>query len=1240
MDGSPARTGIAEGGQCVTRRHGRGDDRPHRRWLLPGPAVLAGIGLVGLIWAGIGASLWMEHRHVSEAALRDAANLAQILKEGVERRIDAIDARLRFAQYLYERDPGGFSFGPWADIDPAGADIVRGAVIGPDGATRHDHGGPLPEGSDLSAWPSVRAQLDHPGEDRLLISEPVVLGASSRQSVIVFSRPLRAPGGAAAGVVALAVESRSLSRAYASLAIGRGIVALVGLDGVVRARTPPLAEEVGGRLPQKALAPFLTGQESAAFRTVSIVDGIDRFVALRRVQDQPLLAVVGLDAAEVMAGFHQEKIGLLALGGLLTWLIAVIVLLLGQRREADRQARRWLEAVVENLGPGVAVTDRSGRLVLMNRRAVELLGRQAAVSGVAPAHPRRDAARSHGPGLDPDADSPGGDAAPAVAERTTADGRVVEIRTVPLPDGGRLRTWTDITEARAAEAALAESEARYRTLFNRLPIGVHVADPETLRFVAFNDAACRQLGYSREEYARLTIPDLDVNETAEGLRAKMPAIMARHGARSFRTQKRTKDGALRDVLVTIGPVVIGGRPLLQGVWLDITEARAAEAALAESEARYRTLFELSPAGVVLTDPETLRFVAFNDRACEALGYTREEFARLTLAEVDAATPPAKLAAMARARVLRPERTDFETRQRMKDGSLRDVRVANRPVVLGGRPLILGVWTDITEQRQQERLVAEARDAALAAEAALSAAIENLPQGIVMLAPDGTIRVANPRMTELLGLPPGLARPGRHIRDILAWQVASGEFAAAPEAEARAVRIVKGLAQGLESYERQRPDGTHIEVRTVPLPDGGAVRTYTDITERKRTEAALAAARDAAEAGVRARTEFLAMISHEIRTPLNAVIGLAGLLQDTPLSPEQAAHVRLIREAGDHLLSLVNDILDFSSLEAGGLALEVETFDPRQEANAALELLGPQARAKGLELSCDIAPEVPARAIGDAGRLRQVLLNLLGNAVKFTSSGSVRLSLRRLEAGPEELRLGFEVRDTGIGIPAEAQARLFSAFSQVDSSTSRRFGGTGLGLAISRQLVERMGGQISVESAPGSGSCFRFDIRLRPAPEPLAPVPEPPRAPAAEPQGLRILIAEDNNTNRLVLTHQLRKLGHHVDAVADGREALEAVRSRPYDLLVMDVMMPEMDGLAATRAIRSLPGPAGRIAIIGLTAAAMPEDEAACLEAGMNGYARKPIGTDELRRAIMAAMGARALQEAAPAVGGSGAAPAD
>ena len=531
------------------------------------------------------------------------------------------------------------------------------------------------------------------------------------------------------------------------------------------------------------------------------------------------------------------------------------------------------------------------------------------------------------------------------------------------------------------------------------------------------------------------------------------------------------------------------------------------------------------------------------------------------------------------------------------------------------------------QRQHHRL--------LASQQALTATLQNISQGIMMIDATGQVPVINQRAIALLDLPADLVQMNPSFRDIVQWQVDCGEFGPPGRVDPSVLRFLEtgDLSAQNAHFERMRPHGVVLEVRTERLPDGGAVRTYTDITERRRNERALAAARDAAEAAGRARSEFLAVMSHEIRTPMNGIIGVAGLLQDMPLGATEKNYVRIILDSGQHLLQLINDILDFSRLDAGRLDLEETAFDVREVVRDSMELLSAEATAKGLTLSHDVAAEVPPRAVGDAHRLRQVLLNLIGNGIKFTSEGTVRLSVRLVRSEGSAIRLGFAVSDTGIGVPPEAQGRLFTEFTQVDSSISRRFGGSGLGLAICRRLVERMGGTIGVESTPGQGSTFHFDVLLTLPRGDLASAA--PVAQAGAPGGAvvprRILIAEDNPTNRLVATRMLERMGHRVEAVENGREAVEAVQRGGFDLVLMDVMMPEMDGLAATEAIRRLGGAAAGIPIIGLTANAMAADQERCLAAGMTHFETKPISASRLGAAIVRALELAATEPAsAPA----------
>ena len=415
---------------------------------------------------------------------------------------------------------------------------------------------------------------------------------------------------------------------------------------------------------------------------------------------------------------------------------------------------------------------------------------------------------------------------------------------------------------------------------------------------------------------------------------------------------------------------------------------------------------------------------------------------------------------------------------------------------------------------------------------LQAAVENISQDLLVVDAQRKMPVLNARAAELLDLPPNLARPGTPFDALLEWQVKTGEFTGQDLDAVRALVHAGGLVQGDSVYQRKRHNGTVLEIRTKVLDTGLAVRTYTDITEQERNAHILADARDAAEAAARTRTEFLAVMSHEIRTPLNGVIGIAGLLEDMELAPAQREYVRLIRQSGDHLLELINDILDFSRLEADRLQLEDVDFDPMALIERVIGMLLVQAGTKGLHLSAVAADDLPAAVTGDVGRLRQILLNLVGNAVKFTDQGWINLKLAHEPANEGRVRLLFSVADSGIGIRPEAIERMFQQFTQMDGSISRRFGGSGLGLAICRRLVELMGGTITVESQPGLGSTFRFDVVLKLAqpPDAVAAVaaPEPENEP-----GLRILVAEDNLTNRLVALGMLQRLGHQADAAGTG-----------------------------------------------------------------------------------------------------------
>ena len=410
-----------------------------------------------------------------------------------------------------------------------------------------------------------------------------------------------------------------------------------------------------------------------------------------------------------------------------------------------------------------------------------------------------------------------------------------------------------------------------------------------------------------------------------------------------------------------------------------------------------------------------------------------------------------------------------------------------------------------------------------------------------------------------------------------------------------------------SYSLSLPEGgaRHYEARLVPLPGGDSIAHIRDVTQQRRAEAELVAAREEALERSRLKTQFLANVSHEIRTPLNGILGVTQLLKQQQLPADLAEYVDVLQNAGESLLGIVNDVLDLSKIEANRLELEPRVFDLEQVVVETVRMFSAQAQKKKLELLADVSLSARGPVRGDATRVRQILNNLVGNAIKFTDAGEVRVTLSRAAE-----RIKLVVKDTGPGIAPENQSRIFEAFEQGDVAVQRRFGGTGLGLAITRRIARLMGGEVTVRSTPGQGSEFELEVPLPSVV--MAPV-VPVARPELPPRSLRVLLAEDDGVNATMTAALLSKLGHEVRVVSNGRDCIEAVGRDAPDLVLMDVHMPQVDGLEATRLIREAERSGKRhVPIVALTANAMKGDDLRCLSAGMDAYLPKPVTVAALK----------------------------
>jgi PAS domain S-box-containing protein len=812
-----------------------------------------------------------------------------------------------------------------------------------------------------------------------------------------------------------------------------------------------------------------------------------------------------------------------------------------------------------------------------------------------------------------------------VAHCVAADGHevILEIGSEPIFEAGHFCGMRgiarDVTARQHAEEAVRLSEEKFRSLLANIPDVAWTLDA-TMRFQYISPNIERLSGYSPDEItrsgARFFLDHIHP-EDAERVGQALHALFARGEPYDVECRIRAKDGEWRWIhdraLVTYGR---DGVRCADGLLSDITERKRAEQSLQRTEAELREALSAAQMGAwtwtqatgVITWDENLHLILGRDPKQPDTNldelphfFTAESWQRLAAA-IDRAVATGN-----------PYELDLETLR--PDGSKRCVIARGGPLRDSNGQMIglRGTAQDITERKRAEEALRKSEQRAR----------------LISESIDDVFWMADTTIDQMVYVSPAYERIWGRSRESLYQDPKSFLEAVHPQDRPRVLSDLQREKSGLpfdHEYRILRPDGSLAWIwdRGFPVRDAHhRVELYVglaqDITERKRAAAELERAKEVAEAASRAKSEFLANMSHEIRTPMNGILGMTELALTTRLTPEQGEYLEMIKSSADSLLVVINDILDVSKIEAGKLDLELREFNLEEILGSALKVLGLQANSKGLELNLYMQPGMPELVVADADRLRQIVINLVGNAIKFTERGKVTVRVGCDPGKAGTICLRFSVQDTGIGIPVEKQRTIFDAFSQADASVTRRYGGTGLGLTISRRLVEMMGGRIWLESVPGEGSTFQFTVPLcvkqsnGQGPLPAQPHGSESSLPC---RSLDILLAEDNLINQKVISRLLEKHGHRVQIAGNGRAALDKLSSASFDLVLMDVQMPEMDGLEATRAIRKVERHAGgHVPIIALTAHALKTDYQRCLDVGMDGYLSKPIRPDDLFRQI-------------------------
>jgi PAS domain S-box-containing protein len=788
------------------------------------------------------------------------------------------------------------------------------------------------------------------------------------------------------------------------------------------------------------------------------------------------------------------------------------------------------------------------------------------------------------------------------------DGRVVERFSSPLiqngKNGGRVWSFRDFTDRKKAEEALAYERYLFTSLLDNIPEIIYFKDLQS-RFIKTNKASANKFGLNDpdEVNGKTDFDFFDKAHAQPAFEDEKKIIETGKPIMNMEEKEVWPDGRISWVSTTKMPLrdehgkIIG----TFGITSDITDRKLAEISIKESEAKYRALFENTADPIFIFDKETHYFLDCNQTTLDRYGYTKEEIRRMKPHDFHPKEDYDKVE-----KNVKNDIAELYYNHETKAGKVIQVEISTSAVTYGDCNARLSVVRDISDRIKAE-------EALLENEQKFRAVVESTKNGICMVDPKENLFYLNQGFAEMLGYT---------TEEIMGWNLSE---LTTPEQFAELAKQTSDRKKGKHSdYEivLLYKDGSFRDmlVSAAPLTEAdgtfkGTLGVFTDITERKKAKIELEKknkeldkALIKAETATKAKSEFLANMSHEIRTPMNAVIGMTGLLLDTKLTSEQLEYVETVRSGGDSLLGVINDILDFSKIESGKIDLEYIPFDLRDCVEECLDLQATKAMQKGLDLAYYLEPDTPNSIVSDITRVRQILTNLLGNAVKFTEKGEVVVSVKSKLIKNKEYELHFAVKDTGIGIPQERMDRLFKSFSQVDSSTTRKYGGTGLGLIISKKLSEIMGGKMWVDSEVGKGTTFHFTIKAK------SKKVKPKiflKGSVVQLEGKKLLIVDDNETNRRILSMQTKTWGMEALSTGVPSQALEWVKeNKEFDIAILDMQMPEMDGLTLAQEIRKYKD-SEQLPIIMLTSLGKSDDVAKINELKFSNYLTKPIKQSQL-----------------------------